>query len=85
MCLLDVVSYQELSCVLAVLYFSKAIHCFIRWFKRFRLDTNLSEPEKALCLKVLAIATLFWPIILPLSSLEKQLLSSPIESMFWHS
>ena len=85
MCLLDVISYQELSYVLAVLYFLKAIHCFIRWFKRFRRDTNLSEHEKALCLKVLAIATLFWPIILPVSSLEKQLFGSPIESMFWHS
>jgi hypothetical protein len=84
MCLLDAISYQELSFVLTVLYFSMAIHCFLSLFKRFKRDSSLSRPEKFLCWKVLAIATLLWPIVLPISSLEKQMFHSSLENVFWH-
>lgn len=84
MYMIDATGYQEVFIILAVLYFSKAIQCFASWFKRFNRDTSLSNPEKRLCLKVLAIATIFWPIILPLCSLEKRLVSSPLEEIFWH-
>lgn len=83
MCIIDLAGYHELSIILTALYFATAIHCFASWFKRFRQDTSLSEAEKRLCLKVLAVATLFWPIVLPISSLEKRIFGSPFESLFW--
>jgi hypothetical protein len=84
MCIIDAASYQELSLILTVLYFATAIQCFASWFKRFRKDTSLSDSEKRLCLQVLAIATLFWPIVLPISALEKRICGSPYEGVFWH-
>ena len=83
MCIIDAGSYQELSLILTVLYFATAIQCFSSWFKRFRQDTSLSDSEKRLCWQVLAVATIFWPIVLPISSLEKRICASPIESLFW--
>ncbi len=84
MCIIDAASYQELSLILTALYVSKAIQCFANWFQRFRQDTSLSESEKRLCLKVLALATIFWPIVLPLSAMEKWLCASPYEGAFRH-
>lgn len=84
MCIIDAASYQELSLILTAFYITKAIQCFANWFKRFRQDTSLSESEKRLCLKVLALATVFWPIVLPLSALEKRICGSPLEGVFWH-
>lgn len=81
---IDTASYQEVFLILAVLYFTTAIQCFASWFQRFQRDTRLSRAEKRLCWKVLAIATIFWPIVLPLCSLEKRLFSSPFEELFWH-
>jgi hypothetical protein len=84
MCIIDAASYQELSLILAALYCAKAIQCFASWFKRFRKDTSLSDSEKRLCLQVLAVATIFWPIVLPISSLEKRIFGSPYQGVFWH-
>lgn len=84
MYLIDTASYQELSLILTALYVTKASQCFFRWFQRFRQDTSLSASDKRLCLKVLALATVFWPIVLPLSALEKRLCASPYESAFRH-
>jgi hypothetical protein len=84
MCIIDAASYQELSLILTALYITKAIQCFANWFRRFRQDTSLSESEKRLCLKVLALATVFWPIVLPLSAMEKRLCASPYEGAFRH-
>jgi hypothetical protein len=84
MYMIDTANYQEVFLILAVLYFTTAIQCFASWFKRFKRDTRLSRAEKHLCLKVLAIATIFWPIVLPLCSLEKRIFSSPCEEIFWY-
>ncbi len=83
MCIIDTGSYQELSLILTVIYFATAIQCFVGWFKRFRQDTSLSDAEKRLCWQVLAIATIFWPIVLPISSLEKRIVASPAENLYW--
>jgi hypothetical protein len=82
MALIDEISYQELSFVLSVVYLVTATCYFVSCFKLFRQDRNLSEPEKRLCLQVLTLATIFWPIVLPLSSLEKRMFASPFESFF---
>jgi hypothetical protein len=84
MCLIQAISYRELSLILTGLYLSRAVYCFATWFKIFRKDNSLSEPEKRMCLKVLAVATIFWPIVLPISSMEKRLLGSPVEGFFGH-
>ena len=83
MYMIDSASYQEVIFVLIGLYFTTAIQCFTKWVKHFQRDTRLSSAEKNLCLKVLAIGTIFWPIVLPLCSLEKRLFSSSFEEIFW--
>lgn len=83
-CLIDPISYQEVFLILIGLYLSTALYCFANWFKRFRGDHSLSASDKRFCLKVLTVATILWPIVLPLASLEKQLLGSRVEGIFWH-
>ena len=80
---IDPISYQEVFFIFIGLYCSTALYCFATWFKRFRQDHSLSASDKQLCLKVLAVATICWPIVLPLAYLEKQLLCSPVEGVFW--
>lgn len=82
-CLIDPISYQEIFLILVGLYLSTALYYFTNWFKRFRQDNSLSESDKRFCLKILTLATIFWPIVLPLASLEKQLLGSSTEGIFW--
>ena len=82
MCIIDPAGYQELSFILIALYLIKAMLCFTSWFKRFSQDSSLSNSEKRFCLKILTLATIFWPIVLPISSLEKRLIGSPLEGEF---
>jgi uncharacterized membrane-anchored protein len=82
MYLIDAANYQEIYLILTALYLGKAIYYFSRWFQRFRQDTSLSEQDKRFCWKVLTVATIFWPIVLPLSSLEKRIFGSPAEGFF---
>jgi hypothetical protein len=57
------------------LYVSTAIHYFASWFKVLKQDTNLSEQDRSFCLRVLVIAVLLWPIVLPIAALEKRTVS----------
>ena len=43
---------------------------FVNWFRLFREDLDLSKSEKHLSIVVIAIATLFWPIVIPFAYLE---------------
>ncbi len=56
---------------LTALYLSVVLYCFATWFKVFHLDTDSSPPQKRLALKVLIVGCIFWPIVVPLSKLEK--------------
>ncbi|NEO32840.1 MAG: hypothetical protein F6K36_20940 [Symploca sp. SIO3C6] len=61
--------------VLPALYFSVALYFFSIWFTAFCQDTNLSKQEQAFSLKVLIVATAFWPIVAPISYLSQHLQS----------
>ncbi|PSB19000.1 hypothetical protein C7B65_13370 [Phormidesmis priestleyi ULC007] len=43
---------------------------FINWLGFFREDLSLTKSEKRLSIVVIAIATLFWPIVIPFAYLE---------------
>lgn len=76
MCLLDPISYQEAVLVTTGLYFLTAFYCFVTCLKFFKRENNLSISEQHLSWGVLALATILWPIVVPLSYLEKRTLSS---------
>lgn len=56
---------------LSLAYLLSALFCFATWFKVFQQETNLSPQEKAISIKVLIVASVFWPIAVPISHLEK--------------
>ncbi len=72
MCLINPVSNQELALVLTALYFSKAFYHFAIWFNVFKQETSLSSTDKGLLWGVLVLATILWPIAVPISYLEKR-------------
>ncbi|HEY9637629.1 MAG TPA: hypothetical protein V6D14_29815 [Coleofasciculaceae cyanobacterium] len=74
MCLLNPISYQELLLVLTGVYLLTALYYFTNWFIVFKQETSLSSTEKGLLWGVLVLGTLLWPIVVPLSQLEKQTL-----------
>jgi hypothetical protein len=78
MCLINPVSSQELALVLTVLYFSKAFYHFAIWFNVFKQETSLSSTDKGLLWGVLVLATILWPIVVPISYLEKRALSQQL-------
>jgi hypothetical protein len=57
--------------VFPALYLSGALYCFTVWFKAFQRDTEMTAQQRHFSLKVLSIAVLFWPLVAPLSCLEK--------------
>lgn len=84
MCLIEPITYQELFLIPIALYVSTALYYFATWFKILRRDTSLSQQQKWFCVKVLVIAAIFWPIVLPITSLEKRTLShsNGLEAVF---
>ncbi|MEB3292840.1 MAG: hypothetical protein VKJ24_06750 [Synechococcales bacterium] len=61
---------QMLSLSVLTCYFLVMPVLFWNWITVFRKDRGMSSAERQLSLVVLAIATLLWPIVLPLSYLE---------------
>lgn len=60
---------QSVLIFLAVIYIKVATCLLIRWFKRFQqdIDTNSQIRHSVI---LLAIATIFWPIVVPFTYLE---------------
>ncbi|MCA1995381.1 MAG: hypothetical protein LDL41_25535 [Coleofasciculus sp. S288] len=58
--------------VLSATYVLSALFCFATWFNVFRKDTHLSPEQKRISKRVLIVATLLWPIVVPISYLEKR-------------
>lgn len=52
-------------------YLLFAGYFFKGWFDLYKRDTKMSAEEKQLSWVILAIATLLWPIAVPLSYMEK--------------
>jgi hypothetical protein len=72
---IDPISFHELSLILIGLYLSKAVHYFVTSVKVLKQDSNLTEQERSFCLKVLVVAAILWPIVRPISALEKRTVS----------
>ncbi|HBB35801.1 MAG TPA: hypothetical protein DDZ80_22250 [Cyanobacteria bacterium UBA8803] len=49
-----------------------ALFCFLTWLKVFLKDTELSPQERRASWRVLIVATIFWPLVLPIAYLEKR-------------
>ncbi|NEP01227.1 MAG: hypothetical protein F6K58_21730 [Symploca sp. SIO2E9] len=77
--------------VVAALYLSAALHFFYIWLriwlKAFQQETDLCNQQKLICMKVLIIATIFWPLVVPISYLhrnkEMELLASLIPNQLF--
>ena len=72
MCLLNPISQQELVLFVTGLYVSTAFYCFATCLKVFKRENDLSVAERCLSWGVLALATILWPIVVPLSYLERR-------------
>jgi hypothetical protein len=51
-------------------YLLMAIPFLSIWLNAFRRDTSLSARDRQLSLVVLAVATVLWPVVVPISYLE---------------
>ncbi len=58
--------------ILTVFYLLSALYYCVNWFKIFKKATHLSPQEVSYSWQVLIVATIFWPIVVPLSYLEKR-------------
>ena len=61
---------EPLPVALVVVYLMMASCFFYSWLKLFKKDTNLSSDERLLSQIVLVIATILWPIVVPIAYLE---------------
>lgn len=61
---------------IVTLYLLVALWFFVDLLQNFQRDTYLSAREKSLSVKVLLIATIFWPIVAPISFISKAINSS---------
>ncbi|HAX88921.1 MAG TPA: hypothetical protein DD379_22420 [Cyanobacteria bacterium UBA11162] len=52
---------------LVALYLTIAIYLLRVWLRFFAQERGISNNKKALCLITFAIATLFWPIVVPIA------------------
>lgn len=53
-------------------YLLFAGYFFKGWFELYKRDTTMSAEEKQLSKVILAIATVLWPVTVPLSYIEKR-------------
>ncbi|MGQ4647914.1 hypothetical protein [Lyngbya aestuarii] len=53
--------------VLLTLYLSTALNFFITWFAAFQHEPGLSVKQIRFSWLVLLLATIFWPIVVPIS------------------
>ncbi len=57
--------------ILLGIYLLVACKLLHTWLKSLQKNIDLSYDQKYLCWAVLAIATIFWPIVVPISYMEK--------------
>lgn len=58
--------------ILPVIYFSVALWSFASLFKDLQEETNLSSEQRECSWRVIILAATLWPIVLPISYLEKR-------------
>lgn len=67
---------------LVVAYLLMAAQFSTRWLRAIKKDTNLSNQDKSLSLLILVVASLFWPIVAPISYCEL-LINKKIRTSSW--
>jgi len=58
--------------MLSGLYLLVALSFFCTLFDGFKKTADLSAEQKACSLKVMSLAVLFWPVVIPIAYLEKR-------------
>jgi hypothetical protein len=58
--------------IIPLLYLSVAFWSFARLFKDLQEEVNLSSEERKYSWEVIILASTLWPIIIPISYLEKR-------------
>ncbi len=58
--------------ILSGLYLLVALSFFGTLFEGFKKSTDLSPEQRECALKVMSIAAIFWPVVAPISYLEKR-------------
>ena len=58
--------------ILSGLYVLVALSFFGTLFKGFKKSTDLSPEQRECALKVMSLAAIFWPVVAPISYLEKR-------------
>ena len=61
---------KPLPVALVGVYLLMASCFFYSWLKLFKKDTTLSSNERLLSRIVLVIATILWPVVVPIAYLE---------------
>lgn len=56
---------------LGAVYLLFAGYFFKGWFELYKQDTKMSAEDKQLSKVILAIATVLWPVVVPISYAEK--------------
>jgi cell division protein FtsL len=60
----------NLSFIYGIIYLPAAAHFFRVWYSYFRQDTKLIQQEQLPFLLILLVATICWPIVVPIAYLE---------------
>lgn len=56
--------------VFGLIYLVSAAYFFKIWYSYFQQDSSLTEQDRLLSLGILLVATIFWPVVVPISYLE---------------
>ncbi|NEP00645.1 MAG: hypothetical protein F6K58_18630 [Symploca sp. SIO2E9] len=57
--------------VIPTIYLSAAFYFFLVWLEAFKRDNNISLQQRRISWLVLILGTIFWPIVVPFSYLER--------------
>jgi hypothetical protein len=58
--------------IVSGLYLLVALSFFGTLFEGLKMSTDLSQEQRECSLKVMSLAAIFWPVVLPISYLEKR-------------
>lgn len=63
--------FESIMTVLPSIYLSVALYFFWIWLEAFKQEKNIPSQQLHISWLVLIVATIFWPIVVPISYLER--------------
>ena len=60
----------NVTTVFGLIYLLSAVYFFKIWYFYFQKDASLTKQDRLLCLRILLVASIFWPMVVPISYLE---------------